>query len=195
MEDNKERLVTPPKTLPQGNENKLEHNKYCYGLVNKWIENADNKVSVSCGIFTALFGALTLLTEYLNKDRNSLVISECWRAIYKISFIGSVVGLLLAFYYYEKAIIPNLKSNNEKKEGKGYPVFYGDIASMEYSEYKQRIIQSDINELCTELIAETWTNSTICLRKMKNYKTGVRFSMIAVGCALISMVACLLMYK
>ena len=41
----------------------VEQAKYCYDLVNNWIGNADNKVSVSCVVFTGGFGVITFLSE------------------------------------------------------------------------------------------------------------------------------------
>ena len=54
-----------PSAMPQlgvkADDSSLERSKYIYEQVNGWIENADNKVSVSCGIFTGVFSVITFL--------------------------------------------------------------------------------------------------------------------------------------
>lgn len=43
----------------------IERNKFLYQLVNGWIGNADNKVSIFCGVFTVIFGILTFLSDQI----------------------------------------------------------------------------------------------------------------------------------
>ena len=56
-------VVSQPSVESDKEKNVLERSKYLYEQVNKWIENSDNKVSVSCGIFTGVFGVITILSE------------------------------------------------------------------------------------------------------------------------------------
>ena len=114
-------------------ESGIERSKYVYEQVNGWIENADNKVSVSCGIFTGAFGVFTFLAERYVKAPDNPVINECWHAIYQWSFILSLLVMAVAVFFYAKAIIPNLKSSGKiKATQKKYPLYYGDIHSLMY---------------------------------------------------------------
>ena len=57
---------------------RTERNKYVYELVNNWIGNADNKVSVSCGIFSGVFVVISFLRENYIKIPKDAIISSCW---------------------------------------------------------------------------------------------------------------------
>lgn len=87
--------------------NKTERNKYVYELVNSWIGNADNKVSISCAIFTGVFGVITFLAENYVKVPEGAGINSCWNCIYKIAFVLSLATMVAAIYFYARAIIPN----------------------------------------------------------------------------------------
>lgn len=108
-----------PSAMPQSDEKTddkgLERSKYVYEQVNGWIENADNKVSVSCGIFTLAFGVLSFLAERYVIVPDNPDINECWRTIYKASFMLSLFVMALAVVFYAISIIPNLKSNGKSQ--------------------------------------------------------------------------------
>lgn len=63
--------MSTPKSNPEIQKNKEEKRiDYCekiYSQVNSWIENADNKVSVSCGILTGVFAIITFLAEKVTR--------------------------------------------------------------------------------------------------------------------------------
>lgn len=186
------------RSMPSRPETKLdksfiERSKYVYELVNGWIANADNKVSISCGIFTGVFGVVTFLAERYIQIGDNPVINECWRCLYRGSFILSLILMAAAVICYAKAIIPNLKSvGNIQKQ---YPVFYGDIKALTIKEY-QELMENGTDEAFTdELVLESWQNSRICLSKMKWYRAGVLLSISAITFAFISLIAHFLMYK
>ena len=91
---------------------KLERCKFVYEQVNSWIGNADNKVSVSCGIFSGVFGVITFLSERITVQKT---VNECWRAIYHWTFGISLVLMFFSILYYVLAINPNLGKSGEKK--------------------------------------------------------------------------------
>ena len=180
----------------ESGENRAERSKYVYGLVNGWIENADSKVGISCGIFTGVFGVVTFLTERYIKALPNAIINECWRCLYKISFILSCIAMAVAVILYAMAVIPNLKSSgNKKPKQKKYPLFYGDISALSFTKYRALMEKGTEKDFVDELILESWTNSGICMRKMKLYKAGVILSIVAVLLALLSMASHFLMYK
>ena len=180
----------------QKEESNIERSKYVYEQVNGWIENADNKVSVSCGIFTGAFGVFTFLAERYVKAPDNPLINECWHKVYQCSFVLSLLAMAISVFFYAKAIIPNLKSSGTLiATQKKYPLFYGDINSLKLEDYQKLMEKGTYKDLNDELILEIWHNAGICLRKMKWYKKGVIISIVAIGIAAISLIAHLLMYR
>ena len=182
-----------PQTVDKS-ENAMERSKYVFDLTNKWIENADNKVSVSCGIFVGVFTVITFLAEHYIKASDNPVINECCRLIYKGSFVLSILFMSIAVCFFACAIIPNLKSSG-KRDKKKYPIFYGDIEALSFEDYKKLMEKGTDKDFIDELILENWHNSSICTRKMKHYKDGVIFSLVAVCLAFISIAAHFLMFR
>ena len=177
-------------------ESMIERSKYVYEQVNGWIENADNKVSISCGIFTGVFGVVTFLAERYIKIPDNPIINACWRWLYKTSFVLSLIAMAVAVFFYAKAIIPNLKSGGKgKPTQKKYPIFYGDIYSLKLEDYQKLMTNGTNKTFADELILESWHNSGICLKKMKWYKAGVITSIIAVLLAFLSFGSHFLMYR
>lgn len=173
----------------------IESCKYIYELVNGWIENADNKVSVSCGVFTGVFGVLTFLSENSIKIPDNPIINEFWHYLYWGSLILSIMVMLCAVYFYTKAIIPNLNSNEEDIKKKKYPIYYGDISSLDYKQYKKLMENGSIQDFKEELMHDSWFNSGICIKKMKRYRIGVKLSFIAIILAFISLIFHIFMYR
>ena len=175
-------------------ENKLERSKYIYEQVNNWIENADNKVSISCGIFSGVFAVITFLSERVT---GSVAVNECWKTLYQWCFGISLGLMMVSLFFYVWAINPNLGKSGKKKNGpipkKKYPVFYGDIAELELADYKKAMNQATDVDFINELQAEAHYNSVICTKKMKKYKAGLWFSFAAIVFAIGSWVAKYLM--
>lgn len=188
--------VVNPQSDVKSDKSDIERNKYVYERVNGWIDNADNKVSVSCGIFTGVFGIIMFLAERYVNVLETPVIKGCWHTVYHWSFILSFLTIVVAAFFYAKAIIPNLKSSGEiNATQKKYPLFYGDIHSLKLEDYQKLIAKSTDEDFKDELIRESWHNAGICLQKMKWYKRGVITSIIAIGFAAISFISHFLMYR
>lgn len=173
------------------NEFKIESEKYVYDKVNGWIENADNKVNISCGIFVGIFGVITFLSEKIVPSEE---VNEYWRTIYHWSFAISLGLMLVSILYYVLAINPNLGKSG-KVTSKKFPVFYGDIAEMTSEEYQKAMSKASEQEFINELQDEIHYNSKVCNRKMRRYKTGLWLSLAAVFFSSISWVTRFLMYR
>lgn len=171
-----------------------ERSKYVFDLVNSWIENNDNKVSVSCAVLTGAFGVVTFLSERLIKSDASTATNSCWAYTHSLSFYSSLIAMGIAIVLFCFAIMPKLNSNGTSSNKK-YPLFFRDIASLSIDEYKKKVLKSTETDFINELILETHINSGICLRKMRLYKAGVIFSLIAIGLAILSFVSHFLMYR
>ena len=177
------------------NEGKLDRSKYVYGLVNNWIENADNKVSISCCIFSGVFSVVTFLSEKLTASET---VNECWRLVYRWCFGVSLALMLTSLLFYVLAISPNLGKSGKKKNGsvpkKKYPIFYGDIAELTLSDYIKATDQTTDTDFINELQVEVHYNSGICTKKMKKYRIGLWLSFAAIMVAIGSWGARYLMF-
>ena len=173
-----------------------ERTRFVYEQINRWIENADNKVSVSCGIFTGAFGVFTFLAERYVKAPENPTINEFWYTAYHLCFVLSLIAMAIAVFFYAKAIMPNLKSSGKiKADQKKYPLYYGDICSLDLEKYQKLMAKGTDKDFNDELIMECWHNAGICLGKMKWYKKGVISSIAAIGLAAVSFTAHFLMYR
>lgn len=177
-------------------ETAFERAVYCYDLVNKWIENADNKVSVSSGIFTGVFGVVSFLSQGIPVG---IVMNEFWHWIYRISFVVSLLLFGVSLFMYVMSINPNLgKSGHNKgtKSLKRYPVYYGDVVDYkDIDAYKRRIVKATENEFIDEVLTETHYNSHVCMNKIRRFRFGVWLSFVSVVFALICWLAKFLMYR
>lgn len=180
------------KTEPN-NANMLDRCKYAFDQVNSWISNADNKVSISCGIFTGVFGIITFLAERIKEPTETNTVNECCQCIYRISFVFGLVIMGISILFYVLAINPNITSNGPRTKKK-VPIFYGDIEKLCTCQYKEAILNASEKDFIDEILNETHLNSVICTRKMRMYKIGLWLSFAAVGMAAISWIAHFLMY-
>ena len=81
---NNQKSKTPSAVLQSDekpDDNILERSKYVYEQINGWITNADDKVSVSCGIFAGAFGVISFLAEQHIKTPDNPVVDEFWKTI------------------------------------------------------------------------------------------------------------------
>ena len=167
-----------------------ERSKYCYDLVNSWISNNDNKVSVSCAVLTVAFGVISYLSGKSVSCDYAPTNSWCV-TVHTICFLLSFIVISISIILFSLAIIPNLSSNDKLKK---CPIFFGDIASLPEDEYKKKVIRATTTDFIDELMHETHLNAGICLRKMCLFRTGMVFSFIANGLAILSFVAHIFMY-
>ncbi len=187
-----------PTVIPsvEDKDDALERSKYVYELVNGWIGNADNKVSVSCGIFSGVFGVVSFLAQnYIKEPNDGAVVNGCLRTIYKYSSVISLILMGIAIFFFVLAIIPNLKKSGNDGEKKVCPIFYGDISKMPLDEYRRLMSETAEKHFQEELITETYQNAKICMNKMKRYKMGVRIAFIAIIVAGISFASHFFMYR
>jgi hypothetical protein len=173
----------------------VERCTFLYEQTRGWIENADNKVSVSCGVFSAVFAATTFYIEhYLTIPQEAETI-EAWQIVYTALLIGSVIVMLAAIVCYAVAIIPNLKSNSGNPLAIKFPIFYGDVSKMSIETYTEKMLSGNCDDFVNELIKENHLNSTVCNKKMRWYKWGVLLSLLAIALTLTRVAAHFFMYK
>ena len=173
---------------------KIDQSKYVFDLVNKWIENADNKVGVSCGVFGGVYGILAFLGGRITGD---IVKQEWLKNTSTLCFAVSAIIMGISVLFYVLAINPNLSYKSSKHDSKirsHYPVYYGDIAGMNIDHYLKVVNEASSACFIDEIQRETHINSGICFRKMKRYRVGIWTSFGAITLATISLAARFLMY-
>lgn len=174
---------------------KIEQSQYVYDLVNKWIENADNKVSISCGVFGVVYGILLFLAERI---KGGSVNHDFLRTISQVCFIASAIIIGVSILFFVLAMNSNLCSNGKDKETKGktyYPIYYGDIAGMDFDQYLKTVNSAESSCFHEEIHREIHFNSGICLRKMKRYRIGIWTSFGSIILAAIGLATRFLMFQ
>ncbi len=174
---------------------RVERAKYVYDQVNGWIGNADNKVSVSCGVFTGAFGVITFLGEaYVRVLDQVAVVNTGMSTLHTFALGGALVLMAMALVFYAKALRPDHTSAKKAKGSAKFPIFYGDIAGMELDLFERTLCGADDKVFVRELAAEIHTNSRICKAKMENLARALGFSFCSILMALVSLYAKIHMY-
>ncbi|MEG0835762.1 MAG: DUF5706 domain-containing protein [Christensenellaceae bacterium] len=173
-----------------------ERSEYVNDQINSWIENADSKVSVSCAIFTGVFGVITFVAERYSKDPKGLVVNSNWQLAYHVLFVLSIVVMSVSILAYIFAINPNLgtNANNNNAQKKKFPIYFGDIAAYKLDEYLQAANVAEEKDFVEELQRESHYNAGVCVRKMRRYKCGLWLSFASIALATLSWLSHYLMY-
>lgn len=158
--------------------------QYVNDLIKDWINNADNKVSVSLAVFAGAFGVIAFVADSIPKQSCNPVLNTCWDCVYRICFGLGLLLMFIALLFYAFAIIPNLKSSSKKRVSKEYPVFYEDIAKLDEKDFISLMEKGSDKAFRIELEREITLNSKICSRKMKMYRIGVILSIVSIAFAL-----------
>ena len=171
----------------------IESNKYTLELVNGWINNADTKISIACGISSVVlaviaFGAENILGDLAkNNGLNGYVMP-----LFVLAFSVACITFLVSLWYYFLALNPSLISSKSEIEKPKYSIFYKDISKFSnvdaYMECMEEVTEVDFNR---ELMREIYINSDICTKKMQRFKTGMWCSVISIFAAVL---ACGLFY-
>ncbi|MCR5629593.1 Pycsar system effector family protein [Eubacterium sp.] len=179
----------------QNSDNKMEICKYVFDHVNRWIENADNKVSSACAIFTVVFTVITYLAQiYIKEPPAKAQVDDTIKKIYIFAFGLSLVVMFISLVFFLKAIIPNLKSSGKNETKKVFPIYFGDICKIEVEDFQRMIDKVSERQVLEEIITEIHFNSGICMKKMKNYRIAVIFAFGAIILAFVSFGARFFMY-
>lgn len=148
--------------------------------INTWISNIDTKVSFAL----ALIGVISTLI-FNSKLPNA------FKRVSEVSTLeelsgGEVIGaiLVLTLYIFSfisimcfiLAITARVKNENNNKS----IFFFGSIASMSLSEYKNKINSMNVNSVVEDLQEQIHTNSKICSKKVKFYNMGNKNLLITI---------------
>lgn len=168
-------------------EAEIEKNEYALDLINSWINNADTKISISCGLSTFVLAIIVFMIENFLSKLDTAGGFECC-ILNGAKFVAIVAGILFlcALWFHFWALNPNLmitSPQTDKKNG----LFFCDISKFEsvigYINYTQSRSDERFNE---ELLEEIFVNSRICTKKMNRFKIGMWFSLGAILLAILA---------
>lgn len=171
-------------------ENKVALARESLDRTNSWIANSDIKSQV------ILAGVGVVLSLMLSSGLPSTVHELIQAIAICDSFLQCIALLLLmlcfgagvfcfgtGLYHLYRALVPHLKDDNAvrelsrsgKTDGPEKNRFYfGDIASMDFSEMDERYSTINENRLFTEYLQQLQVNSVIANEKMENNRKGLR---------------------
>lgn len=168
------------------NNDRLNHYKYCLDLVNSWITNADNKISIACGLFSIIFAILTFVLERILNYINFTNKPDCCvMLLFNLNVTLVLTSFIIAIVFYFLALNPSLFSKNQIGKTEKYCMFYGDISLLSIDEFCQCSNEATAKDYEKEILYETHINSNICTKKMRNFKKGMIFSFITVALVLL----------
>lgn len=149
-------------------------------IINSWISNIDTKVSFSL----ALIGVLSTLI--FNSE-----LPSAFKRISEVSKlgelnVGDVIGAILVAILYILSFISIISfmlsiTARVKSENNNPSIFFfGSISSMSLSQYKQKINEMSVNNIVEDLQEQIYTNSKICIKKVKFYNIGSKFLLLTI---------------
>lgn len=168
---------------------RIERNKYTLDLVNLWINNVDNKISMTFAILSAILALIVFVTEDYLSNIESQGISFCSLCCVKGFALASGLLFLVSVLCFIMCIIPRF--DMEKAGGKKYSIFYDEIKNFDnYRDYIDACIDANAEIFNQELEKEIYFNSCICSKKMRFFRKGI----ICSGLSILSAVVAALIY-
>ncbi len=156
-------------------------------LVNFWISNIDNKISFILTFVGVFIGFLISKgTPDIFKDISNIAIKD----IVTLNF-GQVFSVLILVIMYLTAIaclILLLLALIGRVDNKCYKdhklktdslLFFGSIANMSYSNYKEKCERESKGQLINDINSQIYINSQICNYKFKLYNYSIKLLIIS----------------
>ena len=166
----------------------MESNKYTLELINGWINNADTKISIACGISSVVLAVIAFGAENVLGDlaKNKELCGNVMPLFY-LALVVAIIAFLASLWYYFLALNPSLISSKSEIEKPKYSIFYKDISRFSnvdmYMECMEAVTDEDFNQ---ELMREIYINSDICTKKMQRFKIGMWCSVISIIAAVVA---------
>ncbi len=150
------------------------------GVINYWIGNIDTKVSFALAFIGILIG-----TIFSKGSPESIQVVDKAKSLLDLNGEQVFNAALVVFLYITSlttiiflilALIARVQNNNNAKS----VFFFGTLASMKYTEYKNKVAHITENDIIEELIEQIHTNSIICNKKSKYYNKGIKSLLLTV---------------
>lgn len=155
-------------------DSEIESKKYAFDLVNQWINNADNKISIAFALISVIFTGFGAFFSLSLKDYDWKNISGLMVSILVFISLG-IIAFIISLICYGIALFPNLigKQENEKKFNL---LFYGDVSRYkkdEIEKYRSNFKGYDKKRLLKDVEDEIFYNSRVCHKKMILFRAGL----------------------
>lgn len=169
---------------------RTESNKYTLDLVNEWINNADTKISIVCGLSSVVLALITFGAEHVLRNlAKGETLKECVLHVFGFTVILACITFLASLWYYFLAINPCLLSGKSKIEKPKYSIFYKDISEFSnVDDYMLSVTTATEEDFNKEIVREIYINSCICTKKMKKFKIGMWLSVASIFLAVVASV-------
>ena len=157
-------------------------------LINFWISNIDSKISFAlafAGVFIGFIiskGTPTILGDTANvplKDIINLNFGELFSIILIIVLYSSALFSLILLLIALKGRINNNLYKEYKLNTKSL-LFFGNIANMNYAEYKKKTEKTNNILLTNDINSQVYINSNICTYKFRLYNLSINFIIFSV---------------
>lgn len=147
-----------------------------------FVRNCDNKASIFLGIFGVVL-TIVLTTDGVNNlvsifDSAITQTSFC-NVLYLLLMAGSVI--ITSFGLTQIVRVLGVKVDFSKEEGldTDSKIFFEHITkNTNYLTYKTKLSNISDKEFLNDITSQIYINSCICSEKYKNYKCGLKWSLI-----------------
>lgn len=161
----------------------IEQDQFVLEQTNAWINNADTKVSVSCGLISAVFAIIAFFCENFATEisRKTVMMYPSLFFCAVTCAIAAVLAFLIALLFYFSAISPHFWGfkKNQKIQPK-YSIFFEEISAFScVGKYVDCVMHATEKQYHEEIRKEIYFNSQICSEKMHKYKIGLIISFLS----------------
>lgn len=170
----------------------IEQDQFILEQMNTWINNADTKVSVSCGLIAAVFAIIAFFCENYATEISSQIVAKHPCLLFWAVFFACIAAItfFIALLYYFSAIAPRFWGfkKNQKNQPE-YSIFFEDISTFaSVDDFVDCAMHTTEKQLHDEIRKEIYFNSKICSKKMHNYKIGLIVSIFSIFLAIVATV-------
>lgn len=151
-------------------------------IINFWIANIDNKISfilAFVGIFIGFIiskgtpNAFKNISNIAIKDILTLNFGQIFSILLLIAMYLTSISCLILLLLALKGRV-NSKIYREHKLKTFSLLFFGSIANMNYSSYKEKCEKESEGELINDINSQIYINSKICDYKFKLYNCSIK---------------------
>lgn len=156
-------------------------------LVNFWISNIDNKISFILGFVGIFIGFIiskstpNIFIDISNmpvKDIVTLNFGQVFSIILVITMYSTVIYCLILLIIALKGKIDS-KVYREHRLKTNSLLFFGNIANMNYCDYKEKCQKEGNKEFLDDISSQIYVNSKICNYKFKLYNCSIKLLIIS----------------
>ena len=174
----------------------IERNKEILDTINGWINVADSKVSIFCGVFSVVFAVMVFIAEnFLSKRK--LLENNCpfWVNATIVLICFSILTFFASLVFSFNSVSPKLTKIDDKRKGE-YSIFYAQISEFENSKEYVNCAKKATDEMYNEeLLNEIYINSGVCTQKMCQFRLSLWLSFGSIIAAILSGLIFLLISK